>query len=48
MSTYRRASLSIEKLWRLMRYLGARDAINLNGGSPIAMVVRNQAITYPL
>jgi hypothetical protein len=41
------AGLSIEELRRVMVHIGARDAINLDGGGSSAMVVRGKLITHP-
>lgn len=39
--------LSIEELRHVMHYLGARDAINLDGGGSSAMVIRGNLVTHP-
>ncbi|WP_374130319.1 phosphodiester glycosidase family protein [Sphingomonas sp. 28-62-20] len=46
-ATRRSVGLSIEELRRVMKHLGARDAINLDGGGSSAMVVRGCLITHP-
>lgn len=46
-STRASVGLSIEELRRVMRHLGARDAINLDGGGSSAMVIRGELVTHP-
>jgi hypothetical protein len=39
--------LTVEELRQLVKFLGARDAVNLDGGGSTAMVVRNRLINSP-
>lgn len=39
--------LSIEELRQVMKHLGVRDAINLDGGGSSAMVIKGRLITHP-
>jgi exopolysaccharide biosynthesis protein len=39
--------LTIEELRLLMKALGARDAVNLDGGGSSAMVVRERLVNSP-
>ncbi len=39
--------LTIEELRQLLKYLGARDAVNLDGGGSTALYVRDRLVNHP-